>query len=89
MSNYTYSGQRWPLTSNAGDIDVGEPRRRKAPIRFDDRLCEGDFMETAEDLRRQEYFEASDTIVACIQDRFDQPGHTILRTLQSIAIEDL
>ena len=38
------------VTSKAGAVDVGEPalpRRRKAPIRFDDyMLCEGDFPET-------------------------------------------
>ena len=27
---------------------------------FDDMLCEGDFMETAKDLHRQEYIEAHD-----------------------------
>ena len=34
------------VTSKAGAVDVGEPalpRRRKAPIRFDDMQCEGDF----------------------------------------------
>ena len=74
------------MTSNAGDIDVGEtalPRRIKAMIQ----LCEGDFTDTAKDLRRQEYFEANDTIVACIHDRFDQPEHTILRTLESLLMK--
>ena len=65
---------------------MGEPsaltRRRKQPVRFDDELCEGDFTETVKDLHRQEYFEANDIIVACIQDRFDQPGYTVLCTLE-------
>ena len=42
------------VTSNAGAIDVGEPAlsRRRNTMRFDDRLCEGDFTETAKDLHR-------------------------------------
>ena len=79
------------VTSKAGAIDVGEPalsRRRKAPMRFDDRLCEGDFTKTAiKDLHRQEYIEANDTIVACIHDWPDQPGHTILHTLESLLMK--
>ena len=59
------------------------PRRIKAMIQ----LCEGDFTDTAKDLRRQEYFEANDTIVACIQDQFDQPEHTILRSLESLLMK--
>ena len=43
-------------------------------MRFDYRLCEGDYMKTA-----KKYIEANDTTVACIQDRPDQPGHIILR----------
>ena len=42
------------MTRNAGAVDVGEPglsRRRKAPMRFDDMLCEGYFKETAKDLQ--------------------------------------
>ena len=73
------------VTSKA--VDVSEPalpRRRKQPARFDDGLSEGDFPETAKDLHRQQYFEANDIIVACIQDRFDQPGYTVLRTLESL-----
>ena len=30
---------------------------------------------------------ANDTIVACNQDRFDQPGHTIIRTLESLLMK--
>ena len=71
-------------------IYVGEPalpRRRNAPMRFGGGLCEGDFTETAKELNRQEYFEATNIIVACIQDQFDQHGHTILRTLESLLMK--
>ena len=50
--------------------------------------CEGDYTETAKDLSRQEYFEATNIIVACIQDQFYQHGHTILRTLESLLMKD-
>ncbi len=68
------------VTSKAGDIWVGVPalyRRRKTPIRFG-----GYFTKTAKDLHCQEYIEANNTIVAYIQDRPDQSGHTFLRTLE-------
>ena len=78
------------VTSKSGAIDVGEHalyRRRKAPTRFDDRLCEGDFTKTAKDLLRQKYIDANDIIVACIQDQPDQRGHTILHTLESLRMK--
>ncbi len=78
------------MTSKAESIYVGEPalpRRRNAPMRFGGGLCEGDFTETAKDLNRQEYFEATHIIVACIQDQFDQHGRTILRTLESLLMK--
>ena len=53
-------------------------------MRFDDELCVGDFPETAKYLRRHEYFEANNTIVACIHCRFYQPGYNVLRTLESL-----
>ena len=56
-------------------------------MRFGGGLCEGDFTETAKDLNRQEYFEATNIIVACIQDQFDQHGHTVLRTLESLLMK--
>ena len=78
------------ITSKAESIYVGEPalpRRRNAPMRFGGGLCAGDFTETARDINRQEYFEATNIIVACIQDQFDQHGHTIRRTLESLLMK--
>ena len=78
------------MTSKAESIHVGEPalpRRRNAPMRFGGGLCEELFTKTAKDLNRQEYFEATNIIVACIQDQFDQHGHTILRTLESLLMK--
>ena len=73
------------MTSKAGAIYVGVSslyRKKKAPMRFG-----GYFTKTAKDLHRQEYIEANNTIVACIQDRPDQPGHTFLRTLESLVMK--
>ena len=45
------------MISKVGAIDVSEPAlplRRKAPMRFDERLCDGDVPETAKDLHHQE-----------------------------------
>ena len=78
------------MISKAESIYVGEPalhRRRNAPMRFGGGLCEGDFTETEKDLNRQEYFETTSIIVACIQDQFDQHGQTILRTLESLLMK--
>ena len=73
------------MTRKAGAIYVGVPalyQRRKTPMRFG-----GYFTKTAKDLRRQEYIEANNTIVACIHDRPDQPGHTFIRTLESLVMK--
>ena len=48
-----------------------EEENRPSDLMIDSRLREGDFTETAKDLNRKECIEA--TILACIQDRFDQP----------------
>ena len=78
------------MTTKAEPIYVSEhalPRRRNAPMRFGGGLCAGDFTETVRDLNRQEYFEATNVIVACIQDLFNQHGHTIIRTLESLLMK--
>ena len=73
------------MTSKPGAIYVGVPplyRRSKSPMRFG-----GYFTKTVKDLHRQKYIEANNTIVACIQDRPDQHGHTFLRTLDSLVMK--
>lgn len=74
----------------ATDLGVGEPqlpRRRKVPRRFDDGLSEGAFHEDPESLYRQQYYEAIDSIVNCIENRFNQPGYKIYRSLQTLLLK--
>ena len=51
-------------------------RRRKETMRFGDRLCERDFTKTANDLHRQEYTDANDTIVVCMHAEPARPTWT-------------
>ena len=75
------------VTSKAGAINVGEPRlprRRKLPCD----LMIGCANETSRKRRRTSIVRNTFTmIVACIQDQFDQPGYTVLRTLESLLMK--
>ena len=75
MSNYTYSGQNDQQSGNYrhGWNSGAIPKKKSGrAIWWSHGLCDGDFTETAKDLHRQEYVAASDTVVACIQDRSDK-----------------
>ena len=70
------------VTTMAGsaDIDVDEPqlpRRRKAPKRYEDGSTSGDFHGTPKAFYRQLYYEAIDSIVNTLENRFHQPGYQI------------
>ena len=74
----------------ASDFGVGEPqlpRRRRVPRRYDDGQSEGDFHAEAKSLYRQQYFEAIDLIVTCIEYRFNQPGYKTYQSLQSLLLK--
>ena len=71
-------------------LDVNEPQlphRRKVPRRYDDGLSEGDYHDSPKSLYRQKYYEAIDLIVACIEDRFNQPGFAMYHLLNSLLIK--
>ena len=51
------------------------PRKRKRPARYEVRNVEAEFHETMEDQYRQIYYQAIDTMVGTIRDRFDQDGY--------------
>ena len=75
MSNYTYSGQNDQQSGNYRHWwnSCAIPKKKSGrAIWWSHGLCDGDFTETAKDLHRQEYVAASDTVVACIQDRSDK-----------------
>ena len=66
------------VRNKAEEVDIGEPvlsRRRKTPKRFEVGEGEGYHATTPEQHYRAIYFEAFDVIVACIKDRFNQPGY--------------
>ena len=75
----------------ASDFGIGEPqfpRRRKVPRRYDDGQSEVSLMlRPIKSLYRQQYFEAIDLIVTCIEDRFNQPGYKTYQSLQSLLLK--
>ena len=78
----------WQKVNNKADeLEISEPRlprRRKLPRRLDDGLSDAEFHATPKSYYRQQYFEALDLIVSCIDDRFDQPGYRIYRSLETL-----
>ena len=60
------------------------PRKRKAPVRYEIHYSTGSHPETPEDHHRKIYFEALYLAIACIKDRFDQPGYAVYRNLEEI-----
>ena len=78
----------WQKVNNKADeLEISEPRlprRRKLPRRLDDGLSDAEFHATPKSYYRQLYFKALDLIVSCIDDRFDQPGYRIYRSLETL-----
>lgn len=82
--------------SNLGDrcnnLDVSEPtlpRRRKMPKRFEDGNAPHEYHQTPKDMYRQQYYEALDSTITCIRDRFDQPGFQTYRHLQDLLLKSI
>ena len=72
--------------------DVGEPevpRKRKAPARFEEGTGAPSFPKTPEDLYRRVYFEALDSIIAAIEERFEQPGFSAYMHLEDLLLRHL
>ena len=70
------------------DIDVEEPklpRKRRAPSRLEVESSSY-FPNNPKDLYRRYYFEALDFAIQAIQNRFDQPGFKIYKTLQNLLV---
>ena len=63
------------------------PRRRKLPRRYDDGSSSGDFPSTPKAHFKPVYFEAIDLITNCIQERFDQPGYRVYRSLENLLVK--
>jgi len=80
----------WKRTCTAGEkLDINDPtlpRRRKIPRRLDDG-SEQSFPETVEQHYRIVYFEALDLIIACVSNRFDQPGYKTYSNVQNLLLK--
>ena len=63
------------------------PRKRKTPRRYDDGESNGDFADSPKSYCRQVYYEATDCIVNCLKNRFDQPGYKIYSQLEELLIK--
>ena len=53
-----------------------------APARFEVGSGNGHYTNTPKDLFHLDYFECLDMIVACIHNRFNQPGYGVLKNLE-------
>ena len=78
------------VSSTAELLDVGEPhlpRRHKLPRRIDEGTSTGDFHSTPKEYYRQHYYQAVDTIIMCITDRFDQPGYRVYSEVEQLLLK--
>ena len=50
-------------------------------------MSEGAHHDTPKDLYHQEYFQAFDAAIACINSRFDQPGYKIYNHLEQLLLK--
>ena len=64
------------------DIEPTQPRRRKAPRRYDLGTSDGDFHENPKDYYRQHYYESLDNAVNCIQ-----PGYKTYQNLEQLLLK--
>ena len=63
------------------------PRKRKAPQRFEVGSGEGYHSSTVEEYYMQHYYEALDSAISTIENRFDQPGYIMYCNLESLLIK--
>ena len=63
------------------------PCKRRAPARIEVGSSEGYHPVTPKDFYRQHYFECLDLIINHIQDRFDQPGFSVLKNLEDLLLK--
>ena len=78
------------VTQRASSLGVDDPqlpRHRKRTRSYRDRISDGDFHITLKAYFRQNYYEAIDLVVGCIQNRFDQPGYRIYRSLEAVLVK--
>ena len=77
------------VTHKANALEVSEPslpRRRKRPARYESGSATPEFVDNAQDYFRQIYLNAIDTVTACIERRFDQPGYKIYDQVEQMLV---
>ena len=77
------------VIKQADSIGIEEPRlprRRKLPARYDG-SASGHTHDTPKAHFRQLYYEALDSTISCLKDRFDQPGYKIYCNLEELLIK--
>ena len=83
MIRFSFSGKaRVSCAHNCSYHEL--PRRRQAPSRFQIGFGEGYHPTTPEDWYRGQYFLALDVVMACIRERFNQPGYQTYQRLESL-----
>ena len=63
------------------------PHKRKVPSHIEVGSSEGYYPVTPKDFYCQQYFECLDLIINHIQDRFDQPGYSVLKNLENLLLK--
>ena len=63
------------------------PHPRKLPAWYDDGLSRGHIPASPKEHYRQLYFEANDTAIGCLTNRFDQAGYKVCRNLEELLIK--
>lgn len=87
-SSYDLFWKRVDLKIKELNVDEPQlPRQRKAPKRYDDGLSTGYFRGSTKEHYKQICYEALDLIISCVEDRFDQAGYRIYKTLEMLLIK--
>ncbi len=71
---------------NTGVDEPALPRKRRAPRQFEVGSSDGFHSSSVEDHYRYKYFEAFDTAVSGITNRFNQPGYAIYKNLEELLV---
>ena len=69
------------------EFDIGEPilpRKRKRPARYEDGVSVPHYSDNPKSFYRQLYYECIDSIVSCIEQRFDQPGYKTYHKMEQL-----
>ena len=77
------------IITQANELDIAEPtlpRKRKAPRRYEVGVGTGVTPSSPEDHFKAIYYEALDTVIGCIGDRFKQEGYQMYSKLEQLLI---